>query len=264
MAFTFANAPTSFSATARHLALIENSGSDEVRTKTCTLRQTEPKEPSLFSFNKRRGYTINREGLKNPGYDYYRMLKFKKPYIISIAGTAADLREIFAKPTTADMYEINVSCPNVASPGVGGNVFATLDDLGHLMLESPLPYGVKLAPYTTMAALCETAVKLTTLFGRTKLEYIVCCNTFPGIVDGETGGISGPALKPLALWNVYHFRSLLSPDIRIIGCGGVTDVKDAIEYREAGADGVQIGTDMVVNGQGIFSRLKYDISSPII
>jgi dihydroorotate dehydrogenase (NAD+) catalytic subunit len=147
--------------------------------------------------------------------------------------------------------EVNISCPNVKK---GGVVFGTDPEVAALVTrkvaaETDLPVIVKLSPNVTDIALMARAVE------EAGADAVSLINTLTGMaIDSEsrrpllaniTGGLSGPALKPVALrmvWQVAH-----AVRIPVIGTGGITSFQDALEFLIAGAAAVQVGTANFVN-----------------
>ncbi|MFC1846134.1 dihydroorotate dehydrogenase [Chloroflexota bacterium] len=204
---------------------------------------------------------LNSIGLQNIGVDAVIKEKapvwteWKVPVIVNIAGeTVEEYAEIAGKlegvPGVCGI-EINVSCPNVES---GGIEFGTRPESAALVTESvksvsSLPLIVKLSPNVT--DILEMAVAV----AGAGADAVTLVNTFRGMaVDmskgkpslGKTiGGLSGPAIKPIALYMVYHVARNI--DIPVIGCGGINCADDALEFIMAGASAVQVGTANLSN-----------------
>lgn len=199
---------------------------------------------------------LNSIGLANVGVE--RFIADKLPalegldaaVIVNVAGNTADeygaLTERVESCPRVDAVEVNVSCPNVEQ---GGLVFGTDPKtlarvVGKVRRATKKPIIVKLTPNVTdIAQMAKSAADA----GADALSLI---NTLVGMaVDIETrrpligrtfGGLSGPAIKPVALAMVYKVFKAVS--VPVIGIGGITDWKDAIEFLIAGAAAVQVGT----------------------
>ena len=207
------------------------------------------------------GGMLNAIGLQNPGIDVFmeRDIPFLKQYdtkiIVNVCGkTVEDYVEVVEKlgdePAVA-MLEINVSCPNVKEGAIAFGQKA--DALYHITEEvkkhAKQPIIMKLSPNVTditeMAKAAEAA-------GADALSLI---NTITGMkidihkrkfaLANKTGGMSGPAIKPVAVRMVYQAAHAVQ--IPIIGMGGIASAEDAIEFLLAGASAVSIGAMNFVN-----------------
>jgi len=219
------------------LLKLEKSQFDRILTKTCTLSPI--KFPDQPLYDSKPLYSLNNFGLGNIGYREYSLYQFpEKPFTISVTGTFKEIRQITGIPTRADYLEFNVSCPNSTKEVL------SIGDLARI--KHQIPFGVKLPPYFDLRDIEKMAEKLNKM-ARTRKEfsYVVCCNTIP--FEG-VGGIGGPLLKPVSLYNIGYFRKLLPPKIEVWGCGGIREVDDLLEYEAAGASGVQIGTVAIDKG----------------
>ncbi len=198
---------------------------------------------------------LNSIGLDNDGIDYF--VKEHVPYLSTlgtslIANIAAKTIEQFSEMATTlggcegvAGIELNISCPNVT----GGVNFATNPKLAGEVITAvrhacDLPVIAKLTPNVTSVPDIAQAV------AEAGADAVSLVNTFTGIaidwrkrkpvLGGVTGGLSGPAIKPLALRVVYHVAQAV--DIPIIGVGGIESINDVMEFIVAGASAVQIGT----------------------
>ncbi len=206
------------------------------------------------------GGLINAMGLPNPGIEVYaEEIKFSKtllraPLIVSVFGYSADDYATVAKKATgagADAIELNVSCPHVKQTGaeIGQNPKLLSEVVQKVKETINKPLIVKLSPNVAdISVLAQTAVKA-------GADALTAVNTLKAIaIDTETmmpilnnikGGLSGAAIKPVALRCVYDIADAC--DVPIIGCGGVTNWRDAVEFFLAGASAVQIGTAVADN-----------------
>src|SRR5207247_3127299 len=174
---------------------------------------------------------------------------WRVPVIANIAGESiahyAELgRRLDGAPGVSGI-EINVSCPNVENGLEFGSDPRAASDLTYAVRrETDLPLLVKLGPNVTDIVAIARAV------ADAGADALTLINTFPAMridIDARrpalgwgSGGLSGPALKPIALRMVYQVARSL--DIPIVGCGGIVSVEDAIEFMMAGATAVQVGT----------------------
>jgi len=196
---------------------------------------------------------INSIGLENKGLTFFKseilpeLKKLETPIFVNIFGESIEeFKVISSEIKGVAGLEINISCPNI---GKGGENFGRDPKMVFLTTkavcgETELPVIVKLTPSSENI---EETAQAAREGGATA---VTVSNSFPGLViDVEKkkplfkrvkGGLSGPAIKPLALYNVYKIKNAV--DIPIIGSGGIADYKDVIEYLIAGASAVQLGS----------------------
>ena len=202
------------------------------------------------------GGMLNAIGLQNPGIDVFieRDLAFLKKYdtnvIVNVCGkTVEDYLEVV--DTSVSMLEINVSCPNVKEGAIafGQKADSLYDITSQIKKKARQPVIMKLSPNVTditeMAKAAEAA-------GADALSMI---NTITGmkidihrkkfVLANKTGGMSGPAVKPVAVRMVYQTAQAVK--IPIIGMGGIGSAEDAIEFLLAGASAVAVGAMNFVN-----------------
>ena len=201
------------------------------------------------------GGMLNAIGLQNPGVDVFieRDLPFLEQQntgiIVNVCGkTIEDYIEVVERlsESSVDMFEINISCPNVKE---GGIAFGQSPDLvkeitSTLKSRSKKPIIMKLSPNVTDITVMARAAQ------EAGADAISLINTITGmkidihkrkfVLDNKTGGMSGPAIKPIALRMVYQAAQVV--DIPIIAMGGITTAEDAIEFIMAGASMVSVGT----------------------
>ncbi len=206
------------------------------------------------------GGMINSIGLQNIGLEAILRdvapvwATWRVPVVVNVAGESlgdyAELaRRLDGVPGVSGL-ELNVSCPNVEDGlDFGTDPRAAAEVTAAVRRRTTLPLIVKLTPNVTdIVAMARAVVDA----GADALTLI---NTFPAMsIDIESrrpalgwgsGGLSGPALKPIALKMVYEVAAAV--DVPIIGCGGVTSGEDAVEYLMAGACAVQVGTATFLN-----------------
>lgn len=206
------------------------------------------------------GGMLNAIGLQNPGIDVFieRDIPFLKQYdtkiIVNVCGkTVEDYVEVVERlgDTDIDMMEINVSCPNVKEGAIafGQKADALYHITSELKKHAKQPIIMKLSPNVTditeMAKAAEAA-------GADALSLI---NTLTGMkidihkrsfaLANKTGGMSGPAIKPVAVRMVYQVANAVK--IPIIGMGGISNAEDAIEFILAGATAVSVGAANFIN-----------------
>lgn len=215
---------------------------------------------------------INAMGLPNPGIDQYvDEIKYAKslihaPLIVSVFGYSADEYTAVAKKAVeagADAVELNVSCPHVKQTGaeIGQNAMLLYEVVSKVKAQVHKPVIVKLSPNVT------DIVDLACAAVRGGADALTAVNTLKAIaIDVETmlpilsnvkGGLSGPAVKPVALRCVYDLREKVQ--VPIIGCGGIVDWRDAVEYFLAGASAVQVGTAIALEDTDVFQNINRGI-----
>lgn len=206
------------------------------------------------------GGMLNAIGLQNPGIDVFleRDLEFLKQFntriIVNICGkTVEDYLAVVERlaDTTVDMLEINVSCPNVKEGAIafGQNVNSLLDITRQIKAKAKQPVIMKLSPNVTdiaeMAKAAEAggADGLSLINTLTGMQIDIHKRTFA--LANKTGGLSGPAIKPVAVRMVYQASHAVG--IPVIGMGGIANASDAIEFMLAGASAVAVGAMNFVN-----------------
>ena len=199
---------------------------------------------------------LNAIGLQNPGIDVFvqRDLPFLEQYdttvIVNVCGhSEEEYLEVvcrLAEEDRADMLEINISCPNVKEGGIafGTDPHAVEAITKAVKKEARQPVIMKLSPNVTSIADMAKAAEAG------GADCISLINTLTGMkidierqcfaIANRTGGLSGPAIKPVAVRMVYQAAQAVS--IPVIGMGGISCAEDAIEFILAGASAVAIGT----------------------
>ena len=199
---------------------------------------------------------LNAIGLQNPGLDGVMknelpyLERFDVPIIANVAGTITeDYVEVAEKISTASnvkALELNISCPNVKH---GGITFGTDPNIAKELVEavkkvSKVPVYVKLSPNVTDIVEIAKAVEAGGADGITMINTLVGMRlderTGKPVIANGTGGLSGPAVKPVAIRMVYEVYKAVN--IPIIGMGGVTNAQDVIDFMSAGASAVAVGT----------------------
>lgn len=216
---------------------------------------------------------LNAMGLPNSGIDHFKeeigqLKKIEVPTIISIYGYSVEEFCNVAETAVqigADALELNVSCPHIERAGaeIGCDPLLLKNIVREVKKKVDKPIITKLTPNVTNISDLAKVVE------KAGADAITAVNTFKAMaIDIETcrpilankyGGLSGPAVKPMAIRCVYDlYRSV---DIPIIGCGGISTWQDAVEFMLAGASAVQIGTAIAYKGIGIFDSVNRGIES---
>ncbi|MDF2557396.1 MAG: dihydroorotate dehydrogenase family protein [Bacillales bacterium] len=202
------------------------------------------------------GGMLNAIGLQNPGLDAVLtehlpwLEQFDVPIIANVAGSTVEeyvevARKISAAPNV-EALELNISCPNVRH---GGIAFGTDPSIAAELTKSvksvsEVPVYVKLSPNVTRIVDMAKAIEAAGADGLTMINTLIGMrfhmhNAQP-ILANRTGGLSGPAIKPVALRMIYEVSQ--SVNIPIIGMGGIETADDVIEFMYAGASAVAVGT----------------------
>ena len=206
------------------------------------------------------GGMLNAIGLQNPGIDVFikRDLEFLKKYdtkvIVNVCGKSVeDYLDVVERLSdeAVDMLEINVSCPNVKEGAIafGQKADALFDITSKIKKVAKQPVIMKLSPNVTditeMAKAAEAAGAdaLSMINTITGMKIDIHRRTFA--LANKTGGMSGPAIKPVAVRMVYQAANAVK--IPIIGMGGISNAEDAIEFLMAGASAVSIGAMNFIN-----------------
>lgn len=214
---------------------------------------------------------LNAMGLPNPGVDYFssELKEIKKMGIPIVAsffgGSTQEFAEVAYKLSKigVDALELNASCPNVAEEL--GMLAADATNIEKVTAavkeETDLPVFVKLSPNVTniksIAAAAEWGGADAITAVNTLKGMAIDINMRRPILANITGGLSGPAIKPVALRCVWEIAQAV--EIPIIGCGGITTGKDAIEYFLAGATALEIGTAVMTQGINVYKEINEGI-----
>jgi len=222
-------------------------------TKTITreLRDGNP----LPRVVERAGGLINSIGIPSKGVPHFLKeilpyyAKYKPPLVVSIsAPTAEDFACLATELTRAGVaaIEANISCPNIEEDGKAFAMRASSTEavVRQLRAATSLPLWVKLTPNTgdlpEVARAAERAGADALVVANTILAMAIDLETFKPCLGNIMGGLSGPAIKPIVLRQVYQCARAVK--IPVIGCGGISTTEDAVEYMLAGASAVQVGT----------------------
>jgi dihydroorotate dehydrogenase (NAD+) catalytic subunit len=212
---------------------------------------------------------VNAMGLPNPGIEEYveeiahAKTIVKAPLVVSVFGYSAEEYAQVAKKAVkagADAVELNVSCPHVKQTGseIGQNPRILAEVVAKVKGAVQAPVIVKLSPNVTdITEIAKVAVKAgsdaLTAINTVKAMAIDADTTLP-VLSNTRGGLSGPAIKPVALRCVYDlYEAVKTP---IIGCGGITTWRDAVEFFLAGAAAVQVGTAVAWENPEVFQAIN--------
>lgn len=258
--------------TAETFETVEKGGAGAIVTKSVALKPSEGySNPTIVQVD---SGLVNAMGLPNPGIDEFvkeirlAETRLRIPLIVSVYGFSAEEYATAAEKAVAagaDAVELNVSCPHVKHTGseIGQNPDVLVKVVRRVKTLVEKPVFVKLTPNVTdIVEIAEAAQKagadgLTIM--NTVRAMVIDVETMMPILANKTGGLSGPAVKPIALRHVFNvFERVTVP---IIGCGGISDWQDAVEFLLAGASAVQIGTAIATEGPTVFRKVTRGISS---
>jgi dihydroorotate dehydrogenase (NAD+) catalytic subunit len=203
---------------------------------------------------------LNSIGLENPGVDEFlstilpRLKDYDVPVIVNISGnTVEEYGELAARLNVADVagVELNISCPNVKEGGIafGTNCDSASAVVKQVKSNTDLPVIVKLSPNVTdivaMAQSVEDAGADAISLINTLLGMSIDIHKWRPVLGNVVGGLSGPAVKPIAVRMVWQVARAVK--VPVIGMGGIVTAEDAIEFMLAGASAVAVGTANFIN-----------------
>jgi dihydroorotate dehydrogenase (NAD+) catalytic subunit len=216
---------------------------------------------------------LNAMGLPNPGAEYFvdeiKALKEKGVPVIAsfFGGSVQEFAEVayILSRAGADALELNASCPNVAKEL--GMLAADATNIEKVTAavkdETKLPVFVKLSPSVTNIKIIAKAAEWGGADAITAVNTVkaiaIDVNMRRPILSNVTGGLSGPAMKPIALRSVWDVVQAV--DIPVIGCGGITTGEDAVEFILAGATALEVGTAVMTHGLGVYKEINDGIAS---
>ena len=199
---------------------------------------------------------LNAIGLQNPGLEKVIaeeltwLEQYDVPIIANVAGTLTEdyveVAKHISKSKNVKALELNISCPNVKCGGItfGTDAAIAAELTAAVKAVSEVPVYVKLSPNVTDIGEIARAVEAAGADGITMINTLIGMRldtrTGKPVIANGTGGLSGPAVKPVALRMVYEVAKQVS--IPIIGMGGITTVDDVIDFMSAGASAVAVGT----------------------
>ncbi|MGX6448368.1 dihydroorotate dehydrogenase [Patulibacter sp. S7RM1-6] len=230
----------------------------------------------------RDGYAVNALGMPNRGAAQLReelprmaavAAEAGKPLIVSVAGfSPGEYGELagLAGEHGAGLVELNLGCPNVWDDGAQKRIASFDPELVAASVAAAagaaVPVGVKLSPLADPVLLAEVAAAV----GASAARFVVACNTFPNglalrpdgrsALDVPYGGVSGGAMKPIALGQVAQLRALLPAGVDLVGVGGVRRGADVHDLLQAGAAAVGLATAFWDRGEdpAVFGDLLAD------
>jgi dihydroorotate dehydrogenase (NAD+) catalytic subunit len=215
------------------------------------------------------GGMLNAIGIPSKGVAYlldetlplYR--RWTPPLVVSIsAPTAEGFASLAAEVSVQGVaaIEANISCPNIEEDGKAFAMRAASTEVvvRHMRAATKLPLWVKLTPNTgeiaDVARAAEAAGADALVVANTILAMAIDLHTFKPRLGNVMGGLSGPAIKPIVLRQVYQCARAVR--VPIIGCGGIATAADAAEYMLAGASAVQVGTATFVNSHAMIEVIE--------
>jgi len=204
---------------------------------------------------------LNSIGMENIGIDALikekspLWAKWKVPVIVNILGESigdyAKLAKRLDRVAGVSGIEVNISCPNISAGGMefGANPKSAAQVTAAVKAKTTLPVIVKLSPNVTditevACAVAEAGADAISLINTLKGMAIDTAGRKP-VLGNVSGGLSGPAIKPVALYMVYQVARKV--EVPVIGCGGIASANDALEFIMAGASAVQVGTANFTN-----------------
>ncbi|MCP8615965.1 dihydroorotate dehydrogenase [Salirhabdus salicampi] len=207
------------------------------------------------------GGMLNAIGLQNPGlagvleHELPWLEQYDVPIIANVAGSQMEdyvkVASQISQAPNVKALELNISCPNVKT---GGIAFGTDPDTAAKLTAavkevSTVPVYVKLSPNVTNIVTIAKAVEMAGADGLTMINTLtgmrIDIKSRKPVLANETGGLSGPAVKPVAIRMVHEVSQAVS--VPIIGMGGVQTAEDAVEFLLAGASAVAVGTANFIN-----------------
>lgn len=252
--------------TAASMNWASRSGAGAVVTKSFSLEPNKGySNPTTVEVT---GGVINAIGLSNPGVETFigeiEKIEPLTPTIASIYGSSGDEFAQLAEKIEnhVDLIELNVSCPH-AQKGCGASIGEdpefTAEIIKAVKKSTSIPVIAKLTPNVTDIVEIAVSAEKAGCDGLTLINSLgpglkIDIETANPILSNKFGGMSGPAIKPIALKCVYDVYDAVK--VPIIGVGGITDYKDAVEFMFAGAKCVQIGTSIMYKGISIFNEIN--------
>ncbi len=210
---------------------------------------------------------LNSIGIPSKGLDYYRRevlpayTGFDTPVVVSIsADTVDEFAEAVAEMSLPEVavIEANISCPNLEADGMAFAMTpeTTYKVVSAIRRKTRHPFWAKLTPNAShiaaVAKAAEEAGADALVMGNTVLGMVIDVRTRKPRLGNVMGGLSGPAIKPIALRMVHQcYRSVRIP---VIGCGGICSADDAVEFMLAGASAVQVGTASFID-PGVMQKI---------
>jgi dihydroorotate dehydrogenase (NAD+) catalytic subunit len=222
---------------------------------------------------------LNSIGLQGPGIDAFLatdlpwLLQHRARPVVSIAGSSlgeyAELARRVGNDPGVSAVEVNISCPNVENRGLvfACDPYQAAKVVSVVCRETPrgVPVLAKLSPDVTSIVDIASSVMEAGASGLTLINTLLGLAIDPGtmrpVLAGVTGGLSGPAIRPVALRAVWQVHEAM-PDVSIVGVGGIRTGWDALEFMLAGARAVQVGT-VIFNDPSAPIRIVHELADEL-
>jgi dihydroorotate dehydrogenase (NAD+) catalytic subunit len=263
------------------LARVAGAGAGAVTAKSCSLeRRAGHPNPTVLAWEHG---LINAVGLANPGVEaeveeLVRTRSLLRPLGVALiasvfADTVANFARVAARLVQAspDLIEVNISCPNVhdefgapfaASAAAAAEVTAAVKEA----VQGQVPVLVKLSPNVSDIAAIARAVELAGADGisaiNTSTGMLIDVQARRPVLANRFGGLSGPAIRPLAVRCIYEIYRAV--EIPIVGMGGISSGRDAVEMIMAGATAVGVGSAVYGDGPEAFGRIRREMESLVV
>lgn len=198
---------------------------------------------------------LNSIGIPSKGLDHFlnetvpAYRRFSPPLVASISANTAEDFVALARAVSVravDAVEVNISCPNIEADGKAFAMHADMTEriMARLRAATPKPLWAKLTPnvgdIAAIARAAEAGGADALVVANTLLAMTIDVDSFRPTLGSIMGGLSGPAIRPVIVRMVYQCAKAVG--IPVIGCGGISIARDAVEYLLAGATAVQVGT----------------------
>ena len=252
---------------------VARSGAGAVTTKSVGL---EPREgytnPTVIQVE---GGLLNALGLPNPGIKKFSeeirdLANLEVPLIVSVYGYSAKECGKVAKiaaDSGADAVELNLSCPH--AKGVGAEIGQDPQKIGEVVKE--VKANVKVPVFAKLTSSVADITEIARAAASAGADAVTAINTVRAmaidvetaqpILSNKTGGLSGGAIKPIAVRCVYEIFEAV--DVPVVGCGGVRTWRDAVEFMLAGASAVQIGSAIAYEDLAVFKSVSTGVAEYI-
>jgi dihydroorotate dehydrogenase (NAD+) catalytic subunit len=222
---------------------------------------------------------LNSIGLQGPGIDAFLstdlpwLLQHRARPVVSIAGSSlgeyAELARRLGNDPGVIAVEVNISCPNVENRGLvfACDPYQAAKVVSVVCRETPrgVPVLAKLSPDVTSIVDIASSVMEAGASGLTLINTLLGLAIDPGtmrpVLAGVTGGLSGPAIRPVALRAVWQVHEAM-PEVSIVGVGGIRTGRDALEFMLAGACAIQVGT-AIFNDPSAPIRIVHELADEL-
>ncbi len=240
---------------------VEEAGAGAIVTKSISIKPREGYELPIIT-EVEHGL-INCVGLANPGYealiDEIESANVKIPIIVSIFGENAKDYGFLARKLSdyADAFELNISCPHTKVSEFLANAKVVEKIVKEVRQNTDLKFSVKIGLLCNLKEIAKACMHYANAITAINTVPAMKISTefFKPILSNKFGGLSGPAIKYIAIKVVYDLYEACKDKLDIIGCGGIMNACDAIEFMLAGAKALEIGTGIYYKGLSIFEKL---------